>query len=201
MEYEKLQEVNKSLKTTLVKGKPYVEVNERVKGYRQLYPNGQIQTEIVQINDNSVVIKATIFNDEWRIVATGYAQENKTKTGVNSTSWLENCETSAVGRALGFAGIGIDNSIASAEEVENAIEQQETKNRATRQQLELLKGELDENFINIACQQYSVNKLEEMTEEQADDLLKRINAKKRAKSMEEKTEEAIALVREWADGK
>jgi hypothetical protein len=58
------------------------------------------------------------------IRASGHAEEILTKSGVNATSFLENCETSAVGRCLGFLGIGVDDSIATFEEVDQAIERQ-----------------------------------------------------------------------------
>jgi hypothetical protein len=61
-------------------------------------------------------------------LATGYAQEKESSSFINKTSYIENCETSAVGRALGFCGFGIDVSVASYEEVANAINNQTAKN-------------------------------------------------------------------------
>ena len=61
------------------------------------------------------------------IVATGHAQEDKASSNINKTSYVENCETSAVGRALGFLGIGIETSIATADEVAMAIAKQEAQ--------------------------------------------------------------------------
>ena len=60
-------------------------------------------------------------------MATGFAEETLSDDwkNVNSTSMIENCETSAWGRALGNLGIGIDTSVASAEEVETSINRQE----------------------------------------------------------------------------
>jgi galactitol-specific phosphotransferase system IIB component len=69
------------------------------------------------------MFKATIYDGE-RILGTGHAFEEQTSTFINKTSYIENCETSAVGRALGMCGFGIDTSVASAEEVENAINNQ-----------------------------------------------------------------------------
>lgn len=124
MTFEQLQEANKTLSTMDIKGKGYVLVNERVKAFRMLYPNGIITTEIVSLADGVVVMKATISDDNGELLATGYAYEKESSTYINKTSYIENCETSAVGRALGFLGIGIDTSIASYEEVQNAVNNQ-----------------------------------------------------------------------------
>ena len=63
------------------------------------------------------------------IRATGHAEEYMGSSYINKTSFIENCETSAIGRALGLLGIGIDTSIASAEEVSNAISNQKEDSR------------------------------------------------------------------------
>lgn len=127
MEYKKLEEINKVLKTIDVKGKNYVEVNERLKAFWQLCPEGRIVTNILKLENDICVIQSAVFeNKEDREPrATGIAYEKEGSTFINKTSYIENCETSAVGRALGNAGIGIDTSIASAEEVQNAIIQQD----------------------------------------------------------------------------
>lgn len=132
--FNDIDKANKTLKTTDIKGKPYTEVHQRVKAFRMVYPEGFIKTEIVSLENGVCVIKATVgfrIYDECRLVenvlATGYAYENETSSFINKTSYIENCETSAVGRALGLAGFGIDTSIASSEEVQNAIANQEPK--------------------------------------------------------------------------
>lgn len=131
-----LEEINKSLKTTDIKGKEYVEVNERVKAFRKLYPDGFINTEMVS-NENGVCIFKCLIgiyrNDGIDWLATGHAYEKENSSFINKTSYIENCETSAVGRALGMLGIGIGTSIASAEEVGNAIIQQEQTTKITKQ--------------------------------------------------------------------
>lgn len=112
------------MKTVSIKGKEYVEVNERIKHFRANYKDWSLESELVS-NDNGVcVIKAVIKNPDGVVKATGYAYEKENSTFINKTSYIENCETSAWGRALGNLGIGIDTSIASAEEVQNAIENQ-----------------------------------------------------------------------------
>ena len=121
--YEELKKVNESIKTVDIKGKNYAQVNERVKAFRQLHPNGSIETEIVERKDGVVTMKAVICDGGGHQLATGFANEKETSSYINKTSFIENCETSAVGRALGFVGIGIDLSVASAEEMQNAEEQ------------------------------------------------------------------------------
>lgn len=128
IKYEDIARVNESIKTLDLKGKDYAEVNQRVKAFRMLYPEGQIKTNMEIIENGLVVIKAqigTYVDGEFRILSTGYAYEKENSTFINKTSYIENCETSAVGRALGFLGLGIDVSIASYEEVGNAIANQD----------------------------------------------------------------------------
>lgn len=120
MTYEELKKVNDTINLVDIKGKRYAQVAERIKAFRQLFPDGMITTEIVQMENGTVTMKATVMDDENNILATGYANEKESSSYINKTSYIENCETSAVGRALGFLGIGIDLGIASAEEVQNA---------------------------------------------------------------------------------
>ena len=114
----------KKLKTVNIKGKEYVEVNTRVKEFRsnEIYKGFSLVSEIIDLSNGVVTFKATVLNDKGVVVATGHAQEKESSSFINKTSFIENCETSAWGRALGNLGIGIDTSIASCEEVQNAIE-------------------------------------------------------------------------------
>lgn len=127
--FEQIKKANESIKTTDIKGKDYAEVNQRIKAFRMCYPDGAIMTEIVSLENGIVTIKATVHNGEGQPLATGYAQEKESGSFINKTSYIENCETSAVGRALGFCGFGIDVSVASYEEVANAIENQQPKEK------------------------------------------------------------------------
>ena len=120
MTFEELKKVNESINLVDIKGKNYAQVNERIKAFRQLFPDGTITTEIVQMDNGVVTMKATVMDEENNVLATGFANEKESSSYINKTSYIENCETSAVGRALGFLGIGIDLGIASAEEVQNA---------------------------------------------------------------------------------
>ena len=127
--YTQIEEVNKTLNTLDIKGKEYVDVAERIRAFRMLYPTGSIQTEMIS-NDNGVCIfKAIVgyYNEDatlLHILGTGTAYEKEDSSFINKTSYIENCETSATGRALGMAGIGINTSVASADEVLNAINNQ-----------------------------------------------------------------------------
>lgn len=115
------------LKTIDIKGKPYVTINERIKYFRSAeeYKGWGIVTEIVEMSDKRVVFKATVFDENKVLRATGHAYEDQDKGYINKESFVENCETGAVGRALGNLGIGVDTSIASADEVQRAIKKQE----------------------------------------------------------------------------
>lgn len=158
------------LKTINIKGKAYVPVNERVKAFREHYPGYTVITEIISLTEDSVVMKATVYNPDGGVEAVGHAQEDRNASNINKTSYVENAETSAVGRALGMFGIGIDASMASADEVANAVERQETlRQKITQDQITALKMLADEKGINFEAQildYYKLSKAEDMTMEQ-----------------------------------
>lgn len=127
--YEMIDKVNKEIAMTDVKGKEYAEVNQRIKAFRKICPSGSITTEIISLENGICVMKAVVHDGENNVLGTGHAYEKENSSYINKTSYIENCETSAVGRALGMCGFGINTSIASAEEVSNAIRQQETQSK------------------------------------------------------------------------
>ena len=102
--------------TVKIHGKDYMEVNERLQIFRKDFPGHALVTEIYSMSDDRVVIKATISCEE-KVIATGWAFEDINSSKINKTSFVENCETSAWGRALANFGIGLDTAISSAEEV------------------------------------------------------------------------------------
>ena len=116
-------------KTTNIRGKKYVEVNERIKYLRQedAIKEYSVITELTHLDSEMCVCKCTIATPQGRVIATGHAHEDRASSNINKTSYVENCETSAVGRALAMLGIGIDTSIASANEVSDAIAKQDAK--------------------------------------------------------------------------
>lgn len=122
--YEDIKRVNSEIKMTDIgRGKEYAEVPRRVTAFRKLFPTGTITTEILSLQDGVVVMKATASVDGV-ILGEGLAYEKEGSSFINKTSFIENCQTSAVGRAIGFIGIGSEASMASAEEVLNAKMQQ-----------------------------------------------------------------------------
>ena len=149
MNAEGLQKANEQLKTIDVKGKNYVQVNERVKAFRMICPNGCISSEIVSLEDGVVTMKATVTNENGKILGTGFAQEKETSSFINKTSFIENCETSAVGRALGFAGIGIDGSMASADEVANAMLNQTKNEYINKKEQTILRNMIEKRGLNV----------------------------------------------------
>lgn len=121
------------LKTTNIKGKEYVEVNERIRAFRmaETFKGYRLVTKVIEATQDFALMEAQVLNAQGIIVANGHASELRSAGHVNKTSHIENCETSAWGRALGNLGIGVDTSVASAEEVEHAIAQQEAIKKAT----------------------------------------------------------------------
>tara|TARA_R100001440_G_scaffold23689_1_gene38595 strand:+ start:19753 stop:20187 length:435 start_codon:yes stop_codon:yes gene_type:complete len=139
--------IERALKTVDIKGKAYVTVNERIKYFREHFTGYKLISEIVYHNEvkfvewheynaegkkinksawtkGEICFKASIFNEKDEAVATGYAMEKADSSYINKTSYIENCETSAWGRALANFAIGVDSSVASADEVANAIKNQ-----------------------------------------------------------------------------
>lgn len=117
--------MDKSLKSKAVsiKGKSYVQVSDRVVFFNENYPNGSITTKLItEPTSEIIVIKATVIPDcdkpERKFI--DYAQEKVGDGYINKTSAMENCSTSAVGRALAYMGIGVIESIASVDEITKA---------------------------------------------------------------------------------
>jgi hypothetical protein len=128
------------MKTVNIKGREYIEVNERLKYFRENYKNWSLTSDLISLENGVCVIKATIRDENEIIKATGLAYEKENSTFINKTSYIENCETSAWGRALGNLGIGIDTSVASAEEVQNAINNQNPKDSTINNDLDIFAG-------------------------------------------------------------
>ena len=194
------------LKTVNIKGKDYVMVNERIKAFKELYPDYAIVTEIEHLGDGMCVIKAMVMDAEGNPKATGHAYEKEGSSPINKTSYIENCETSAVGRALGFMGIGIDTSICSAEELAIAISQQETPEQiaerklngeavelptgedfakamksASAQQITMIKTiceRIGQPMDNI-CKKYKVKELGDLSPEQATEIIDKLKEAKK----------------------
>lgn len=181
---DKLNEINENLEPMDFKGKDYVEVNKRVIAFRKLCPDGTITTEIVSLENGTIIMKATVIDEAGKVLATGYAYEKEGNSLVNKTSYIENCETSAVGRALGFVGIGVKKSIASMEEVANAKLQQKEAEIISKKDVIILANTIEaftKKHPNVLdtdklCSQYGVSEFSQLTVGQYAQILEIIRA-------------------------
>ena len=185
IKYEEIRKANDTISTTDIKGNPYASVNQRIKAFRMVFPEGFIHNEMIS-NENGVCVfrsEVGYFMEDGseRVLGTGMAYEKESSSFINKTSYIENCETSACGRALGMAGFGIDVSVASAEEVQNAINNQEQKEKptpkATPKQIEFLTKAYGDNLPKLLAK-YKLTKIEEMPISVASDLVKKIKEAK-----------------------
>lgn len=106
----------------------YVNINERIEEFRKKYKGHSIVTSLEQYHELKdykyvAIIKCAIISHEGKVIATGYSRKIEGATEIDKTSFLENAETKAVGRALAMLGIGTTNHVASKEEVDEAKEQ------------------------------------------------------------------------------
>ncbi len=170
--YEQIKAVNEEIELTDIehkgKVKKYADVSQRIMAFRKLYPDGFITTEIVSHENGVIIMTATAgyYNDgESVILGTGTAYEKENGSFINKTSYIENCETSAVGRALAMLGIGIDTGIASATEVQNAITNQIADEKITEVMVKALEKRClaDKVAVDTICKLYKVNGLNELT--------------------------------------
>jgi hypothetical protein len=170
VKFEDIQKANETINTTNIKGKEYAEVNQRIKAFRMIYPGGTIETEMLSNENGTCIFKAKVFkNDEIGsvLLGTGTAYEKENSSFINKTSYIENCETSAVGRALGMAGFGIDTSVASAEEVANAIQQQDSEKVIDKKMVESLNmaianNNIANNIVELILSQYGYKNTNEI---------------------------------------
>ena len=176
-----IERKNKEGKTEV---KEYAEVNQRIKAFRMVYPDGFIQTDIVSIENGVCIIRAKVgYEDEkgHHVLGTGTAYEKEGSTFINKTSYIENCETSAVGRALGMLGFGVDTSVASAEEVQNAKlnqdgEEKKEERKASPKQCEIIRKVYGNNLGKLleAC---GVETVEDLPLKKASDIIAAVTKK------------------------
>lgn len=199
MTYEELVKANETINKVDVKGKQYAMVNDRVKAFRMLCPNGSINTDILSMEGGIVTMKATVKDGDGNVLGTGLAQEKESSSYINKTSYIENCETSAVGRALGFAGIGVDGSMASAEEVANAILNQGVKKETPKEDPNRVLTIDEVKRLNAFCKKhnmpqsvlaehYGKKAVGELTKREWDDLYAGTGLKLAEKYLNENTE-------------
>ena len=151
-----------------IHGKQYVTVAERVQMLHESdLTEISLTTEILHDDEQSVVMKTTLEIDG--NVFTGIAQETKNSSAMHKTSAYEICETSSCGRALGFASYGSVESIASADEVAHAVEQQEPR-LASEKQKYLIKKLDKNNALELSESNY-----DKMTMEEANKIITQLN--------------------------
>jgi len=127
------------MKSINIKGKQYITVNERLIYFRSqpMFKGWRILEEVVELNDKEGLFKVSILDKENNIIALAHAQEYRDSSYINKTSFVENGFTSALGRALGYLGVGIDISIASADEMVNAVNNQNKTKKVNQYQNQL----------------------------------------------------------------
>lgn len=181
MTYEQIEKANATIKTTDIKGKDYAEVNQRIKAFRMVYPTGTIATDMMSNENGVCVFRATVGytadNGEYIVLGTGTAYEKENSSFINKTSYIENCETSAVGRALGMCGFGIDTSVASYEEVQNAINNQ-AEPKATDKQISLLEDLYSDKEMEQILAKVNIADMKDLTVSQASSLIAKRKDKK-----------------------
>ena len=138
-------------------GREYKTVALRVHEFREKHPIEEgwgLCTSIIHCDSETVLFKAAVIDPRGKEVAVGFAEEKRTNRGINATSALEVCETSAVGRALAAAGYG-GSEYASADELASAIQgqQQAAQPRLTAGFIAaLLRLGLEEEKVITFCQ-------------------------------------------------
>jgi len=99
----------------------YVPVAERLVAFYGEYPKGSIQTDIIELSDKRVVMRATVYRDptDERPSIAHSALSIPGTTQFTRGSEIENAETSAIGRAIAMLGFEVKRGVASREEVRN----------------------------------------------------------------------------------
>lgn len=103
-----------------IKGKEYETVAYRVNKFKTAFPDWALTSQVIYRDDKVVVMRACINDDKGVLRATGHAEEYRSASQINATSALENCETSAWGRALAALGMS-GGELCSADELVRAL--------------------------------------------------------------------------------
>ena len=154
------------------------------------FPEGFISTEIVGLEDGVVTMKSQVgyYREDMLpvVLGTGYAQEKESSSFINKTSFIENCETSSVGRALGMAGFGIDVSVASAEEVTNAINNQKEET-ITPEMADIIGKTYTGANLTKLLKVCKVNDIKDISLKKGEEIIEKL--KERAKKNEESNQD------------
>lgn len=183
VKFEDIKRANDTINTTNIKGKDYAEVNQRIKAFRMVYPMGTIKTDLISNENGVCIFKACVWANNETMLASGTAYEKENSSFINKTSYIENCETSAVGRALGMAGFGIDTSIASAEEVQNAIMQQDDDKVIDKTKVDALNKSIEnagikDEVVELILSQYGYTSTNEIKQKDYMSIVKDFKSKK-----------------------
>ena len=147
----------------------YETVEERLKKYWEDNPSGMITTSVVHITEDGscVTIKAKITDDNGRFVTTGIAQETKGQGGfANTDAWVENCETSAIGRALAnWKYQGSNKPRPSAEEMSKVVKEDTPKTPSKKEVAQITNDSAEKFAEDIGANKKSVG-------DQLNDILK-----------------------------
>ena len=98
----------------------YETVETRLARFWEQFPEGRVETTLMNYDGESCIVRSVIWKhrDDQNPTATGYAHEIHTERGVNMTSFIENCETSSLGRVLSNMGLAKQGARPSREEME-----------------------------------------------------------------------------------
>ena len=171
--YEAIREANGRLPRMDIKGKKYSTVAVRLQAFREMCAGGAITTEILHFDSETVLIRATVTDESGRVLATGTACEDRGSSFINKTSYVENAETSAIGRALAVIGIGSDEQMCSADELANALKNQDRQ--AERQDSMKVRAEIlrivgqypERELFRKICERYKVSQINDLSAEDA----------------------------------
>ena len=188
--FEDIRKANDTINTTPIQGKNYAEVNQRIKAFRMVYPTGAILTNMKKDENGICVFTATAGyytegGERFIPLGTGTAYEKENANFINKTSYIENCETSAVGRALGMCGFGIDTSVSSADEVQNKIDNQgepiydtpKDDRKATPKQVEILSKHYIGANLTKLLKANGVDRIEDISMSKASELIGKLKKK------------------------
>ena len=199
--YEEIKRANDATKTTDIKGNDYVEVNQRIKAFRMVYPDGFITTEEIEAENGISKFKAmcgfhvkdefgnVMINSEGMaipcVIGTGHAFEREGSNFINETSHLENAETSAIGRCLASAGFGINESVASYEEVANAKANQSKRfdtaktaeRKASAKQIAVLNKVYTGERLKKLLEMNEISRIEDLPMSKASELISKLKEK------------------------
>lgn len=166
MTYQDLQTVNQSLELTKIKSKrgnkkDFAVADEKIKAFRMLHPDGGINTKIISLKDGYCVTHAEITDSNGHILASGTAARQQTKD--NSDSFIEACETAAVGRALRFLGIGVEtisnSDVPVLSETQKQIELAQLRSKVMAY---VIRHDFSQDKIKSICERYKVEQLMDM---------------------------------------